>query len=640
MLEGIRKRRNSLVILLAFAAIILVFVFWGVGPNTGGDGDQGAVATVDGERITVKEYANLYKRQFDYYKQTFKDQFNDEMAKKLDLKRRSVEILINRSLAIKAAKADGLEVSASEVQDAIKAIPAFSRNGVFDKDAYFQTLSANRLKPAEFEKSVEMDLLTMKMREKVLKDVSVSDEEVMAEYRTVNRKLDLDYIGVSGAAFKKEVSVTDDEAREYLKKNGSEFMVPVKVKAFYAWAGIKEAAGKVKVTDAEIREYYEKNLKQFETPEEARARHILIRPDAKEADKEKARAEARAKAGELLKKLKTGASFAELAKANSEDPGSARLGGELGWFPRGVMVKSFEAAVFSLKKGELSPVVETEFGYHIILLEEKRDAGVVPLNKARESIVESLKGKKSKIDARDAVVSIEKAFKEARTVDELKKAASANKDIKTATTGLFSEDDKKTVLATNESLKNSIFFLRAGDTTQIVDGGDGYYIVRLLEKVDAHVPGYDEIAGDVKEKVASIKANERARQKAEEILSRVKGGEDLKNVAKKENYKVESTGYFSRVDGFIPGIGAYAAENDKLFALNEAAPVYPEILGQDGKFYILRLKGVKEAPEEGIAQMKEELKSRILARKQEEVLSKWLDGLRSKASIQVYENML
>jgi peptidyl-prolyl cis-trans isomerase D len=485
-----------------------------------------------------------------------------------------------------------------------------------------------------------MDLLTMKMREKVLKDVSVSDEEVMAEYKSVNRKLDLDYIGVVGASFKKEVTVTDDEAREYLKKNGSEFMVPVKVKAFYAYSDLKEAAGKVKVTDAEISEFYEKNLKQFETPEEARARHILIRPEPEEADKEKARAEAKAKADDILKRLKIGEDFAALARANSADPGSAKLGGELGWFPRGVMVKSFEAAVFSLRKGELSPVVETEFGYHIILLEEKKEAGLVPLNKAKESIIGSLKGKKSKMEARDAVVSIEKAFKEAKTPDELKKAASAGKGIKTVTTGLFSEDDKKTVLATNESLKNSIFFLKAGETTQIVDGGDGYYIVRLLEKVDAHVPDYNEIAERVKERVASIKANERARLKAEELLTRVKGGEDLGAIAKKDNYKLESTGYFSRADGFIPKIGAYAAENDKLFALNEAAPVYTEILGQDGRFYLLRLKGVKEAAEADLGPMKEELKSRILARKQEEVLSKWLEGLRSKAKIQVYENML
>jgi len=640
MLEGIRKRRNSFVILLAFAAIILVFVFWGVGPNGGGNGDQGTVATVNGEPITVKEYVSLYKRELDYYKKTYKDQFNDELARKLDLKRRAVEILINRNLAIKAARAQGMEVSVSEVQDAIKVIPAFMKNGVFDKDAYFQALSANRLKPQEFEKSIELDLLTMKIREQVLKDVTVSDDEVEAEYKSVNRKLDLDYITVSGAGFKKGVTVSDEEALAYLKKNGSEFMVPVKIKAFYAYASLKDAAAKVKVTDDEIKDYYEKNLKQFETPEEARARHILITPDPKEADREKAKADAKAKADRLLNELKTGASFAKLAKANSDDPGSAKLGGELGWFPRGVMVKSFEAAVFSLKKGELSPVIETEFGYHIILLEEKREASVVPLNKARESIVASLKGRKSKIDARDAVVSIQKAFKEAKTEDDLKKAASANKSIKTAVTGLFSEDDKSTPLAANESLRNSIFFLRAGETSSIVDGGDGYYIVRLLEKIDAHVPEYKDIAASVKDKVAEIKANELARQKAEELLSRLKGGEDFKAAADKDHYKVESTGYFSRADGFIPKIGVYVAENDKLLALSESQALYPEVLGQDGKFYLFRFKGVKEAPEAAFASMKEEIRSRLLAQKQEEVLSKWLEGLRAQAKIQVFEKML
>ncbi|MBI5587601.1 MAG: peptidylprolyl isomerase, partial [Deltaproteobacteria bacterium] len=390
----------------------------------------------------------------------------------------------------------------------------------------------------------------------------------------------------------------------------------------------------------EIKEFYEKNLKQFETPEEARARHILVRPDPKAADKEKAKQEAKAKADELLKKLKTGANFGELARANSGDPGSAKMGGELGWFPRGVMVKSFEAAVFSLKKGELGPVVETEFGYHIILLEEKREGGLVPMNKARDSIVASLKGKKAKIEARDAVASIERAFKEAKTADELKKAASSNKDIKTVATGLFSEDDKSTVLASNEALRSAVFFLKGGETTGVIDGQDGYYIVRVLERVDAHVPGYNEIAARVKDKVASVKANERARLKAEEILTMVKGKEDMAAVAKKENFKPEDTGYFSRAEGFIPKIGAYAAENEKLFALTEASPVYPEVLGSDGRFYVLKLKGVKEADDAGFASRREEIKSRLMAQKQEEALNKWLEGLKSKSKIQIFDKML
>lgn len=640
MLEGIRKRRNSFVILLAFAAIILVFVFWGVGPNTGGGPEQGAVATVDGTSIPARDYANLYKRQFEYYKSTFKGQFDEEMAKKLDLKRRAVEILINRSLAIKAAKAEGMEVSAAEVQDAIKAIPAFAKNGVFDKETYFQALSSNRVQPAEFEKSVEMDLLTMKMRDKVVKDVKVSDEDIKAEYKAENRKIDLSYIGVAGASFKKDVPVTDDEAREYLKKNGSEFMVPVKVKAYYAHTDLKDISAKVKVTDDEIKDFYDKNQKQFETPEEARARHILIRPDMNATDKDKAKEAARAKAEEILNKLKTGANFGDLAKKYSADPGSARLGGELGWFPRGVMVKSFEAAVFSLKKGELSPVVETEFGYHIILLEEKREGGAVPLNKVRDRIVTALKGKKAKQEARDAVASVQNAFKEARTVEELKKAASANKLIKTAETGLFQENDKTQLLATNAALRDAVFFLKAGETSGVVDGQDGYYIIKVLERVDAHVADYKDVAAKVKDRLASIKANEMARKKASDMLAAVKGGEEINAAAKKEGLKVEDSGYFSRVDGVIPKIGVFAAENEKLFGLTPASPYYPEVLEQGGRFYVLKLKDVKEADEAGLGSRQEEIRGRLLAQKQEEVLSKWLEGLRAKAKIQIFDKML
>src|SRR3990172_5833207 len=389
MLEGIRKRRNSTIILVAFAAIIVVFIFWGVGPNGGGN-DPGVVASVDGEPVTQREYANLYKRQVDFYKQTFKDQFTEEMVQRLDLKHKSVDILINRILALKEAGSRGIEASEKEVQDAIRSMPAFSNNGSFDKDLYFKVLGSNRLNPAEFEKNVEADIITAKIRAEVLKDVSVTDDEVLKRYFEENRKVDLKYMAVESAAMKGDVNVTDEEAREYLKKNASDFMAPLKVKAFYAFARNADFEGKAALTEAEVKEYYEKNKGQFEAPAAVKARHILIGPDAKAADKDKATADARAKAEEILKKVRSGADFGQIAKQASQDPGSAKQGGELGWFQKGVMIKAFEEAAFALNKNEVSAVVETEFGFHILKVEDKKDSGFLPLKEAEPAIREAL----------------------------------------------------------------------------------------------------------------------------------------------------------------------------------------------------------------------------------------------------------
>lgn len=640
MLESIRKRRNSVLILIAFAAIIIVFIFWGVGPNGGGDGtDPSIIATVDGESIPVREYANLYKREVEYYKNTFKEQFTDEMAQKLNLRQKALDILINRTLAIKEAKAQGIKVTDAEVQEAIKAIPVFSKDGAFDKELYFKVLSSNRLNPAEFEKSVEADLITAKIRETIVKGITVTEAEAKEKYLKENRRVDLGYIAVDAMKMKAAVAATDEEAREFLKKNGSEFMVPAKVKAFYAYASYADLSKRVKLTDAEIKEYYDKNQKQFEAPVSVKARHILLRPDPNAADAAKAKAEAKKKIEDLLKKAKAGANFAALAKANSQDPGSARQGGDLGWFQKGIMIKSFEDVAFNLKKGEISDVIETEFGYHIILVEDKKDTGVMPVKEAEPAIRQALTEQKSQETARGVVSSLEQRLNEAKSVDELKKAAASEKDVKYSVTDFFAEDDMNAELVRNELLRGAVFTLNPG-AAKAVETEEGVYIIKLLERKDAHVPAFEEVASDVKEILIEEKAGAAAAKKAQELLEKAKKGEDLAALARSEKLKYDSTGYFSRTDGFMPRTGVFVGDKDGLFNLTEAAPYYSEAVPHNGKYFVFKLSGVKDADEMGFVIKKDELTSRLVAEKQDEALNKWLKGLREKSEIKVNEQLL
>ncbi|MCR4287294.1 MAG: SurA N-terminal domain-containing protein, partial [Deltaproteobacteria bacterium] len=179
MLESIRKRSKSIYVFLILGAIIVVFIFWGVGPSDKDSAEQGIVATVDKIPITGREYSDLYRRQEDYYREVLKGPQAAEMIARLDLKHKTLDILINRALAIKAAKKDGLKVEPKEVQDVITAIPAFSKEGAFNRDTYFQLLAANRLKPAEFEKAIEQDILAGNAQNHISKDVSVSDEDIL-----------------------------------------------------------------------------------------------------------------------------------------------------------------------------------------------------------------------------------------------------------------------------------------------------------------------------------------------------------------------------------------------------------------------------------------------------------------------------
>jgi len=637
MLEGIRKKRNSIVILLVFAAIILVFVFWGVGPNKGDKNDAMVVATVDGEQISVRDYAELYKREVEYYKNTFKDQFTEDMAKKMNLRQMALDVLINRTLAVKQARAEGIKVAEKDIQGAIQAIPVFSKDGVFEKELYFNVLKANRIKPADFEKNVEGDLYAGKMRDMVVKDINVTDQDVKDAYLKGNRRYDMDYIAVDPSTLRPNIKVSDEEAKDYFQKNGAAFMTKPRIKAFYAFASYADLAGGAKVTGDEMKRYYEKNPKEFEMPPSVKARHMLIRPDNKAADKEKAKQDAKKKAEEILKKLKSGGNFNELARKYSDDPGSAKQGGELGWFRKGVMIKPFEEAAFALKKGETSPVVETDFGYHIIQVQDKMDAAVVPLKKAEVSIKKVLTVQKSQSFAKDVFTALEKSFKEARSVEELKKAVSMHRGVKSESTGLVSEDDKKSELANNDALRGAAFNLRADEVSNIIQTHSGFYVIKALERVEAHVPDYSGISSMVKDRAASEKAMEGASKKAGEILKKLKGGADFATVARDESYRVEQTGYFTRAQGMIPKPGIFTGDKEKLFDLTAAAPYYGEVIPHDGRFYIMKLRDTKEADEAGLAGMKEEMRSRLMQSRQEAALTKWLTGLKGKAKIKVFE---
>lgn len=637
MLEGIRKRRNSIVILLAFAAIILVFVFWGVGPNKGDKNDSMVVATVDGEQISTRDYAELYKREIEYYKNTFKGQFNEEMAKKLNLRQMALDVLVNRALAIKQARAEGIKVTEKDVQDAIQSIPVFGKDGVFNKELYFDVLKANRIKPADFEKNVEGDLYAGKMRDMVVKDVTVSEEDVKDAYLKGNRQYDMDYIAVDPAAFRPSIKVSDEEAKEFFNKNSAAFMTKPRIKAFYVFVGYPDLSKGVKVTAEEIKQYYEQNPKEFETPPSVKARHILIRPDGKAADKEKAKQDARKKAEEIIGKLKGGGNFNELARQYSEDPGSAKQGGELGWFRKGVMIKPFEEAAFALKKGETSPVVETDFGYHIIQVEDTMDASAVPLKKAEETIKRALTVRKSQAVTKDLFADIEKSFREAKTVDELKKAVSRHKGVKSETTGLVSEDDKSSELVKNDALRDAAFNLKAGDVSRVIQTHSGFYMIKALERVDAHVPDFSDAASMARDGAAFVKAMESASKKADEILKKLKGGADMAAVAREEKFRVEQTGRFSRDQGMIAKLGLFTNDKEKLFELTPAAPYYGEVIPHNGRFYVLKLRDTAEADEAGLAGMKEEIRSRLLQSRQEAALNKWLTGLKGKAKIKVFE---
>jgi peptidyl-prolyl cis-trans isomerase D len=593
---------------------------------------------VNGETISAEAYRNLYRRQLDYYRDSMGERFSDDFLEKLNLRQSVIDMLINRVLMLKEAGSLGIKVTKWEIQDAILTMPGFQRDGVFDEQVYFSVLRQNRLQPGEFESSVENDLSVQKVRGRVIADVAVTDREVLDAFARDYKRISLEFIKVGKVLFTALVEVSDEEAREYLAANSGSFMEPLRVKAFYARLGFDEVSSGEAPTDEDVKGYYDEFLIDFQKVEEVSARHILIRT-GQEGDGDGAKEAARKKAQELLDRVRGGEDFSKLAREFSGDPGSAEKGGELGFFPRGVMVRPFEEAAFSLDVGSVSDLVETEYGFHIIKVEDKKLPGSRPLEEVAEEIKERLIAKQARQTAGEKMIELRKTFKQTASVEEIQKEA-GRLGIKTFSTALVSEADPVVELTGVPALRNTTFLLGEGEVSSVMEASGALYVIKILERVEEHVSPFEEVSDSVFEAVKNEKAIEEAKAKADELLKRLSGGDDMAVLLAAEKLTKGETGFFSKRDGLIPVINVFAGNNPAIFDLTEGSPYYNEVLPAGEDFFILKLKDTREADEGLFESEKAAIKARLLNQVRQEAVEEWIEGLRAKAEITINEDML
>ena len=346
----------------------------------------------------------------------------------------------------------------------------------------------------------------------------------------------------------------------------------------------------------------------------------------------KAKEEARKKAEDILSSLaKKGEDFALLAKKYSDDKASGSKGGSLGYFKQGEMVKPFEDAAFSLKKGEISSIIETEFGYHIIKIDDVKEARLMPFKETKDIITKKLTETSAKKLALDTASEIQKAVISEKR--EMKDEA-AKKKLKLIETGPFSERDANIELVRNAELKKTAFSLKAGEISNAVETESSIYIIKILDKKEEHIPGYEEAAASVKTALVKEKAMEKAKETADAILKRLKQGEDFQKLASK-GYTTGESGFFTKVEGYIANIGLSVGDKPDMFSLTKENPYYSQTIPHGNKFYIFGLKDIKEADKAEFEAKKAQIKDRLLKEKQQDSLNKWLSDLKSKAKIEI-----
>jgi peptidyl-prolyl cis-trans isomerase D len=384
MFDAVRNhKRWTMLILLVL--ILPSFVFFGIEGYSQFFTGERALAVVGSEKIRRQDFDEAQRQQIDRMRQMFGGQLDASLVDSAQMRREVLDRLIDQRVLAQEARSLWFTASDERLREAILAIPSVLENGQFSRERYDRLLRSNGLTVEGFEARLRSDLAIEQVIGPVQSTTFMPAELTRKLIAIETEQRDVRTVSFPEERYRAGIVITEDEIRQRYESTPTRFEIPEKADAEYVVLDEAAAAKGVTVSDADIQSFYEQNKARFSTPEQRRASHILIElpggSDAAAAEAVRARAQA------ILERVKANpANFAAIARAESQDPGSAARGGDLGWFGRGMMVAPFEQAVFGLHKGQLSDLVQTEFGFHIIKLTDIRVETVRPLTEVRTEI--------------------------------------------------------------------------------------------------------------------------------------------------------------------------------------------------------------------------------------------------------------
>jgi peptidyl-prolyl cis-trans isomerase D len=514
---------NKKLVQIVLALITLPFALWGVSSYEKSGNSADVAATVNGLKITQQELENSLRQQQDRLRQQLGSNYDAAMFDTPEMKRAVLDNLISQRLLVERARAARLVVPDEQVAQVIAGIQAFQDDGKFDKKRYEAVLANQGMSPLMFETRVRDELIGQQMQDAYAQNGFAANSVADNVIRLNEQQRVVKVSTISYQSFMPQAKVDDAELKKYYEQNPSEFQVQEQAIVEYAKFSAEDLLSKVEVSKEDVRKYYEGHQNDFGTPEERRASHILISVGATATQAEQDAA--KAKAEQLLQQVrKNPAEFADLARKNSQDTGSAPNGGDLGFFGKGMMVKPFDDAVFALKVGEISGLVKSDFGYHIIKLVAIKPSRILPLDEAREGIFNKLREQKA------ADMFAEMAEKFSNTVyeqsDSLKPAADqvgakierSGWLIKGAAEGGIWTAKMLQAIFNDEVVKNK------RNTAAIEVSPNVLVAARVLEYKPAAVRSLNEVQETIRQKLLHQKALELAVKQGNTMLQQLQGG--------------------------------------------------------------------------------------------------------------------
>jgi peptidyl-prolyl cis-trans isomerase D len=632
MLDRMRQHKNWLkwsLILVCLAFV--VFYIPDFLRGTGADAASGdTVAQIEGQAITAAEFRRLYQAQLQAYRSAYGSQMNEQLLKQLGVEQQILQQMVDERASLAEANRLKIRVGDEEVRQRILSIPAFQENGQFiGEQRYTQLLLSQRppMTPSEFEENLRRTLIVDKLRASLTDWMSLTDKDVEQEYRRRNDKVKLAIVSITADAFRSQVTAADAELSTYFDAHQADFKIPEKRRIRYLLVDVDAIRTKTVVPPADIERAYNGNIEQYSTPEQIRASHILLKTEGKDEAAVKVRAE------ELLKQARAGADFADLAKKNSEDEGSAKNGGDLDYFRRGRMVPEFEQVAFSLEPGQISDPVKTSFGYHIIKLVDKKPGSTRPLAEVRQQISDQLTTERAQAQAADTAQRLASEISKPADLDKVAKA----RGLVVQESSFFARDEPTLALGTSPEAAARVFQMSQGEVEGPLQTSRGYAFVTLIGKQDSYTPKLDEVKERVREDVVKQKARELSRQKASEIAAKLRAAPDFDKAAKAAGFEPKTTELITR-ESPLPDLGVAPAVEEAAFKLPVGATSDP--ISTDFGTAVVKVLEKQEVSAPDLAKAKDKFRDELLNDRRNRFFSAYMVKAKQRMKIEVNRETL
>ncbi len=621
MLDNMRRHKAWLKWSLGLVVLAFVLLYVPSFMDTGGAAATDTIATVDGREIKAGNFRILYSQQVDAYRQAYGASLNDQLLKQLGIEQRLIQQMIDQEAVLAEAARLKLTVTDSEVKARLLRLPALQENGVFvGYDRYKQMLTMNRppMTTSQFEEELRKNLLSEKVQAAVTGWVSVDEAAVAKSYRDRNEKVKLELAVFSANNFRAGIEPTQPEMQAEFAANADAYKIGERRRVRFLSIDAQALRPKMTVTDAEISTKYNEMIATFSTPETYNARHILLKTEGKDDATVKKAAE-----GILAKAKAPGADFAKLATQYTEDEGSKATAGLYENVTRGQMVTQFDETAWALKPGQVSDLVKTEFGYHILKLETHNAPNSKPLAQVKAQLDDQLRWEKAQAEAQKINDEVAPTIKQAADLDRI----AQSRGLIVGDSGLFARDEPMAGIGFEPTVAAEAFAMKPNAVSGSLRTQRGFAFITLAETQAPHAPKLEEVQAKVREDVVRKKSVELAKAKAAAV-SRSKA--NFAGAAKSAGVEVKKTELIGRGTA-LPEVGISGVVDDAVFALAQGAVSQP--ISTDTAVVVAHVVEKQAGTADGLKTEREQIKSELLQQTRQEFFAAYMSKAKAKMKI-------